>query len=155
MHLFKADLLDEFERLLKIFTGLAGEADHHVGGYRRVLEGRSQLAAKVIVFGAVVVPVHALERLVAAALKRNMKLRAEFFDLGKPRNDFIRDMVRLKRTEPHSANALGRSGRTHRVDDIAAALGAVGGEIDADKHYLAEAVLSKRSDLAPQLIERL
>ena len=99
--------------------------------------------------------VHRFERFITAALKRDVKLRAEFRDFCKLRYYIIGQVIGLKRAEPDSFYSVKGSRRPHRVNDCHSAVRAVGGKIDAYKHYFAETVSFKNGNLRFQFVKRL
>ena len=62
-------------------------------------------------------------------------------------------MIRLKRAEPDSLESFSAR-KLNSVADIFAAILTVSGKIDADKHYFAESVIFKMSQLLFKLLYR-
>ncbi len=80
------------------------ETGHDIGRNRGMWEIASQAAAKRFIFRAGVMPVHAAERCITAALEGEVELWAELFTLRKPRHYLRREMIRLQ-----------GAGRTRRI----------------------------------------
>ena len=83
MHLFKADLLDKSNGLLKIGIRFSGKAGDDICCDDSLRELLTNLQTKICIFRTCVMAVHALENGIAAALQGQVELRTEFVAIGK------------------------------------------------------------------------
>ena len=155
MNFFKSDFMREGERSIKFRFGFPGETGHDISRNRGMWEIASQAAAKRFIFRAGVMPVHAAERCITAALEREVELWAELFTLRKPRHYLRREMIRRQGAEAHAQDTVYRAGTFHRIADGTGEILPIGGEIDSHEHNLQKARIPKPDKLCLQLAERL
>ena len=77
----EAGLPDEITAFLELLFRLAGEAGDYIGGYRGFRRRFPDCGYRAAVVGCRVAAVHPFQNAVAAALEREVKVRAEPFVL--------------------------------------------------------------------------
>ncbi len=154
MHLGKADFPHEVEGFAEIPLRFPREADHHVRREGGVLKRSPQVPDDCQIFAGGVMAVHPLQRAVAAALQRKVKLGAELGLPPEPGDGPGVQPLRLQRTEPHAPDAVRFAGGFHRVAEREAEFLPVGGEVDAGQDDFPVAVRGDFGGLPPEVPQR-
>src|SRR5262245_3440456 len=95
--------LDEFDKLLKVGVGFAGEAGDKGGSQSQIGNARAEAGKQVFGFGASDAAAHAAEHGVAGMLKRNVDVGEDLVAVGNRIDERVVDVHRI---EVHQANPL-------------------------------------------------
>ena len=138
VHIRKAALGDEFQRCLLVIQILTGEARNEVGGKCAAGEILPQIFHTLVEASGIVLAVHVLQCLVAAALERQMEVGTYLPRGGNAAGKIIGNDRRLQRTQAQThigcrfRNGLDTVGQS----DVLPQILAIGGDFNARDHQL-------------------
>ena len=156
---------DGVDRLGELGVGLAGEADDDVGRDRRPVEPLLHQPAAVDEPPAAPAAAHAAQHAVAAALHRDVQVRATLSRMvGHHVDQLARDLGGFDAREPHAEVAGQLGNLPHQVREatsslrpsaqLAVPLDAVVAQVDAGEHDLAIAAVDEPADFVEDVRHR-
>ena len=99
MGFVKINLVRKFHGSGKFLLRLPGKSYDYVRGQRGILEILPQKAAFFIIFLRGIPPVHPFQRSIAAALQRQMEMRAQLLKPRRRPDKFLRDNAGFQRSQ--------------------------------------------------------